>query len=143
MLALGALICAALFAGAAFYVFFAEHPARMTLDDRAALAQWKPAYARGTIMQVTLAILGGVLGTVAWWRYQSNWFWLAGSVVLLLNIPYTLAAVWRTNKRLEATAPDTAGPETRALLAKWSKLHLVRVALGLIAVGLIARGILP
>ncbi|MDG2534451.1 DUF1772 domain-containing protein [Sphingomonas sp. HITSZ_GF] len=143
MVALVALICAALFAGAAFYVFFAEHPARMMLDDRAALAQWKPAYARGTIMQVTLAILGGVLGAVAWWRYQSNWFWLAGGVVLLLNIPYTFAAVWGTNKKLAATAPEAAGPETRALLAKWHKLHLVRVALGLLAVGLIARGILP
>lgn len=143
MIALAALICAALFAGAAFYVSFAEHPARMSLDTPAALAEWKPAYARGTIMQVTLAVLGGVLGAVAWWRYQSNWFWLAGGIVLLLNIPYTFAAVWGTNKQLEATAPEAAGPETRALLSRWSRLHLVRVALGLIAVALIARGILP
>jgi len=143
MIALAALICAALFAGAAFYVAFAEHPARMTLDDGAALTQWKPAYARGTIMQVTLAALGGVLGALAWWRYQSNIFWLAGGIVLLLNIPYTFAAVWATNKRLGATAPETAGPETRALLAKWGRLHLVRVALGLVATLLIARGILP
>ncbi|MEP9359195.1 DUF1772 domain-containing protein [Sphingomonas sp. KR3-1] len=141
MLALTALICAALFAGAAFYVAFAEHPARMTLDDGAALAEWKPAYARGTIMQVALAILGGVLGALAWWRYQSNWFWLAGGVVLLLNIPYTFAAVWGVNTKLKAAAQGSA--ETRALLSRWGKLHLVRVALGLIATGLIARGILP
>jgi hypothetical protein len=141
MIALVALICAALFAGAAFYVAFAEHPARMTLDDNAALAEWKPAYARGTIMQVALALLGGVLGALAWWRYQSNLFWLAGGVVLLLNIPYTFAAVWGTNTRLKASAQGSA--ETRALLTKWGKLHWVRVALGLIATGLIARGILP
>ena len=39
-----ALITAAIFAGAAIYVSAVEHPARMTLDDRSALAQWKPAY---------------------------------------------------------------------------------------------------
>lgn len=143
MLALAALIAAALFAGAAFYVSFAEHPARMTLDDRNALAQWQPSYARGAIMQAALALAGGLLGAVAWWRYQSNWFWLAGGVVLLLNIPYTLLVIWKTNGALKAAAPGQAGAETRALLARWGKLHLVRTALGLIAVALIARGILP
>ena len=56
MLALTGLIAAALFTGAALYVSFAEHPARLGLDDRSALAQWKPAYARGTIMQASLAL---------------------------------------------------------------------------------------
>ena len=38
-----AFLIAALFAGAAIYVSFVEHPARLALDDAAALAQWKPS----------------------------------------------------------------------------------------------------
>ena len=127
-----ALTAAALFTGAAFYVNFAEQPARLTLDDRALLAQWKPAYRRGTMMQASLAIVGFVLGAIAWWQTGRLAF-LIGALLMLANWPWTLFAILPTNKILMATDPADAGPETRALLIKWNSLHAVRTALGALA----------
>ena len=140
MLALIAFIAAALFTGAAAYVSFVEHPARMALDDHAALTQWKPAYARGTLMQAPLALIGGLAGVGAWYRWMSVWPWLAGGIILLSIIAYTFAVIWQTNGKLKAIPLDQAGPESRALLVKWGQLHLGRTILGALALGFITYG---
>jgi hypothetical protein len=127
-----ALIVAALFAGAAFYVNIAEQPARLSLDDRALLTQWKPAYKRGTAMQAPLAIIGFLLGLAAWWQTE-HWEWLLGAAILIANWPYTLLGIMPTNKILMATDPASAGPDSRSLIQKWAALHAARTALGFAA----------
>ena len=127
-----ALLVAAAFAGAAVYVSACEHPARLKLDDRAMLTQWKPAYKRGAAMQAPLALIGTIVGLVAWWQ-SWNWLWLAGSVSLIANWPFTLLVIQPTNDTLFATDPQQAGPATRALIEKWGRLHAVRSALGVLA----------
>jgi hypothetical protein len=124
-----ALTVAALFTGAAFYVGAVEQPARMQLDDRSLLQQWKPSYKAGFVMQASLAVVGFLLGVLQWW-WSGELLWLIGALILVANWPFTLIAILPTNNVLMGTPLDAAGPGSRALLVKWARLHAVRTALG-------------
>jgi Domain of unknown function (DUF1772) len=127
-----ALVAAAVFTGAAVYVNVAEQPSRLELDDGALLKEWKSAYGRGLVMQAPIALVGSLLGLLAWWQ-TNDWRWLFGAMVLVANWPYTLFAVMPANRQLKAIGPASAGSTSRTLVKQWGRLHAVRSALGVAA----------
>src|SRR4030081_2066806 len=124
-----ALIGAAIFTGAALYVNVAEQPARLLLDDRALLTEWKPSYKRGAAMQAPLALLGCLVGVIAWWQISHPGF-LIGALALIAPWPWTLIGIKPTNDALLATEPDGARPHTRAIHLKWRVNNGLRPPLG-------------
>ena len=130
-----AICAAAVFAGAAIYINFAEHPARMELDDAALLSQWKPSYRRGFQMQASLAVVGFLLGLAAWYQ-TGDMQWGLGAIILVANWPFTLLAILPVNRRLEAMSPREPEPELRSLMERWGSLHAIRSAFGVGATAL-------
>src|SRR4029453_13859880 len=126
-----ALTTAAVFTGAAIYVSVCEQPARLRLDDRALLIEWKPSYKHGAAMKGPRGRVGTPPGAAAWWA-AGDWLWLLGAVVFLSAWPYTLLIIRPTNNELLTTDPGSAGARSRALIQKWGWLHAGRSGIGLL-----------
>jgi hypothetical protein len=137
-----ALTVAALFTGAAVYVSFVEHPARSVLDESAQLEAWKPSYARGAAMRAVLAVLGFGMGVLAWYQTR-DLRWLGGAVLLVASWPFTVIMMVPTNKVLRALYPGQASLESRALLARWGRLHAMRTVFGVASTIVLAWAAIP
>ncbi len=124
------LLASGLFAGAALYISFVEHPARMQCGTTIALTQFAPTYKRATIMQASLAALG-TLAAMAAWLQGAPATWLIGGLLLGTVIPFTLIVIVPTNNRLLDPSLDKYSALALQLLHRWAKLHAVRSALSL------------
>ena len=131
--ALFALISAALFAGAALYAMLAEHPARMTLDDRSALGQWQRSNRSASSLYMILALVSMILGAWTWWKTKDDAM-LIGALLLGGALVVTFLVIAPVGRRLESTASDPASVSGRDLLARWSGLHAFRTLLAIGAV---------
>jgi hypothetical protein len=87
--------CVGLFCGAALYVNFVKHPARLSRGPELALRKFAPSYRRATIMQVSLAIGGLALGLTGAWQLHDSWVAI-GAVLLGASVPLTLIVIFPT-----------------------------------------------
>jgi len=121
-----------LFAGAALYINLVEHPARMSCGVELALREWAPSYTRAAVMQASLAVLGSLAGLLAW-ALGDGLGYLAGGLLLLAVVPFTLVVIRPTNTRLLQLHIQGQVGNAQDLLERWNTLHAVRSALGIIA----------
>jgi Domain of unknown function (DUF1772) len=82
------------------------------------------------MMQAPLAIVGALLGDIAWWQ-TGDWRWLLGGAVILFNWPYTFLVIMPVNNALLAL--ESGDSRGRQLIEKWGRLHAGRTALGILA----------
>src|SRR5262245_46355616 len=82
-------LACALFTGAAVYITFVEHPARMQCGVEIAATEFAPSYRRATVMQATCAAVG-LLSSVAAWLAGATIWWLIAGLLLGSVIPFTL-----------------------------------------------------
>jgi uncharacterized membrane protein len=133
-----ATLCAGLFAGAAIYITFVEHPARLECGTELAATEFGPSYRRATLLQASLAAVGLSTALVAWGQGRGLMV-LIGGLLLGGVIPFTLLVILPTNKRLLDPRLDRGSAEAAALLVRWGRLHAVRSALATLAFGVLIR----
>jgi hypothetical protein len=126
------ILACTLFTGAAVYITFVEHPARLSCGVDAALAEWVPSYKRATIMQAPLALIAGLFGIIRGTQGGGP-LWLWAAILILAVVPFTLLAIRPTNNRLLDRPRDRGSAETLRLLKAWGYLHAVRGALSISA----------
>src|SRR5262245_1987135 len=113
-----AILCAALFAGAALYINLVEHPARMRCGSGLAATVFEPSYKRATVMQVPLAVVATISAIVCWWFLRSV-LWITGAVLIFAVMPFTLIVIMPTNKQLLAPGLLHDSAEAHRLLKHW------------------------
>ena len=124
---IAALACA-LFSGAAVYITFVEHPARMQCGVELAATEFAPSYRRAAVMQATCAAVG-LLSSIGAWLAGATLWWLVAGALLGSVIPFTLIVILPTNKQLLSPELDRRSIEAERLLARWGTLHAVRSVL--------------
>lgn len=132
-----AFLATGLFAGAAAYITFVEHPARLECGTLVATTEFGPSYRRATVMQASLAIIGFIAALVVWLQ-QRDPAVLIAAILLVLVVPFTLVVIFPTNKRLLDPTLDKSSPEAAALLIRWGRLHAVRTFSSCISFALLA-----
>ena len=121
-------LACALFTGAAVYITFVEHPARMQCGVEIAATEFPPSYRRAMVMQATCAAVG-LLSSLAAWLAGASFWWFVAGVLLGSVIPFTLIAILPTNKMLLSPTLDRRSTEAGHLLTRWGRLHAVRSVL--------------
>lgn len=139
-------ISGGIFAGAAAYISFSDVPALNKSGPNELWRFFPYMYSNAAKMQATLAFVSATTGLIYSYRIVDSApflskVWLGGALCFIGIIPYTVIVMMPTNKRIietNKTLEDEA--EKKALLNKWTKMHLVRTVFSVVGFGAMVYG---
>ena len=124
-----ATLCCGVFFGAALYISLVQHPAALETGGEFAARFFPPMYARASVMQASLAVVGSIAALAAY-LLGTGRAWLLAAVLLASVIPFTFLVIDPLNQQLKTI--DPSADRAVELLIRWGRLHLARtVASGL------------
>jgi hypothetical protein len=126
-----ALVFAAAFTGASFYVNWVEQPARLKLDDQALLGEWGPSDSRGVALLGAFALVAAIAGFIAYFESQDV-RWAFGALVMILSWPYAFFVMTPLDNQIRALRGPDVGA-ARALVRQWGLVESGLTGLGLVA----------
>ena len=129
-----ALVFAAAFTGASFYVNWVEQPARLKLDDEALLGEWGPSDSRGVALLTALALAAAIAGFAAYFESQDV-RWAFGAIVMILSWPYAFFVMTPLDNQIRGLrGSDVAA--ARALVRQWGLVESGLAGLGVVALAI-------
>jgi uncharacterized membrane protein len=125
MVELIATFAAGTFFGAAIYINLAQHPATIKTGGEFASEFFPPMYSKASTLQIGLAVLGTILGVLAWYL-SSEVVWLIGAGFLVSVIPITILFIKPINDQLLDSSKQLPPNEVVDLLTQWNPRHWIR-----------------
>ena len=127
-----ALLFAAAFTGASFYVNWVEQPARLALDDEALLGEWGPSDSRGVALLAAYALVSAIAGFIAYFESQDV-RWAFGALVIIMSWPYAFFLMTPLDNQIRSLRGGEVAA-ARALVRQWGIVESGLTAIGAAAV---------
>lgn len=128
-----AITTSGMFAGMAAFITTVDVPTRRENGTAHSITHFPGMFFRSAAIQSVLQIAGTAAAFGAY-KHAANQeeakFWLTGTVVYGLIMPYTLIFIKPVFTKLLDKNIDKQSPATAALLDKWANLHAVRTVVG-------------
>ena len=93
-------------------------------------------YSRVAPLQASLTTISAVSSIIAFYMNNNRAYLYAG-LMMATVVPYTLIFMKPTSNKIKRNDQDAE--TTKRLVKKWGKLHVVRTAIGLVALGLVLK----
>jgi hypothetical protein len=123
---------AAAFLGATIYIGLVEQPARLRLNSRAMIEEWRLSNRRSTLMLSVLAVLSAAIAFIQL-RLDGDVRWIIGGITIPTTWPYAYFVMMPLNIWLFAVQLARPASPLRKLMRDWGLLEWGHALIGFAA----------